>query len=118
MKHFNTITVLAEFRRLFRFLTAFNSENFRQNDQDERLKSIGYTCGSIFILIILPIWFWLIAWYILEDGFEWDRCVVSVPILVTLVQLQITFVGLILFNRTIDENITHLEQKVNQRKSI
>lgn len=110
------IRVLEKFGPCLRILTAFNLDHFRHNDPQYIRHSIFYLCVSIIILVALPTWIVVISWYLIENDFEWILCVVAVPIVVSILQLDATFIAMMFMNHTVTETIAQLQRAIDQRE--
>lgn len=117
MSNSSEIRVLATFDPYLRLLTAFNGSQFRHNNWRDILRSVLYAFATTFVLISMLMWIILIAWNLLENDFEWIKCVVIVPIIVRMLEIVLTFVVMITKNSTLIGTIDQLQRAVDLRKS-
>lgn len=117
MGDFTESRVLKQFEPFLRFLSAYDRDHFRDKNWRAILNSGLYAFGVALFMILLFICFALIAWDLLEN-FEWTKCAADVPILVTLIQLGITFVVMVVKRYTVAATIKQLQRAVDQREFI
>lgn len=113
----NKITVLNEITPYFRLLTAFESDNFRQQNWRYTVWSVFYVFGASMIILLLPTMIALAIWYLIENDVELIAFVATLPLLVSILQLELTFIALIWKNRRIIETINQLQRLVDERES-
>lgn len=113
------LCVLSAFRPFLRILNAFNSDSFHSDNNKNSWfirSSVFCAFGAILIGAAIFNYFVLIAWYLFENGANLEKCMIAVPILVTLLQLELTFIALVGKNTIITETIEQLHGVINQRK--
>lgn len=112
----NEVQVFTEFKQYLRLIDAFNADNFRHADWRSMGQSAVYAlCASVFI-VSLPTYASLGAWYLIESDADLEMLVVSVPLLLSLLQNALLFIGLVMSNRLVRATIDRLQRVVNQRK--
>lgn len=112
------IRVLNAFRPYFRLMTAYNSEHFRSTHLRHIRRSIFYAIFSTTMIVTLIILSVFIAWYLGENEAKLKRFVVSLPMIFTLMQMVLTFIGMMLTNHTTSETINQIQRVVDQRESL
>lgn len=114
MKNTRKIRVLNEFRPYFRLLKTYNRENFGQRDWRS-----SYIYAFITTLLVLSESLFILSgiWYLIENVGDLQKLVVSLPLVITLSQMDLTFITLITKNQMITEAIKRLQQAVDQRKT-
>lgn len=116
MRNSREIRVLNAFRPFLRLLTAFNRNHFRHNNWRSIVRSVFYAFGAMVAVIANSAWIVLLAWYLFETEAELKKFVVAIPMLVTLLQIKLTFIALMMEHRTITETIDQLHRVINQSK--
>lgn len=112
----NRIRVLDRFKSHLRILEAFNADHFRECNWRTNLRSIGYAFCATVIILIIPIMNVLAIWNSVENGADFNKVVVALPVVCLLQRTQSTFIALILKNRAINELINRLQRCVEQRE--
>lgn len=115
MNNTKKVHVLNDFKPYLPILQAYNRDQFRQHDLRSIFRSVFHAlCASIIILCI-PIIAVLYAWYEIENGFELKHVAAAVPMVLSVVHMQVTFISLVWENRQISETIQQLQTMVNGR---
>lgn len=117
MAHFSQIRVLDRFRPYLHLLTAFNRDHFRITNWRNMLYSVLYTLGALAIFLAMLCYLVLLTWYLLENGANLKKSIVGVPIVLSVLQLELIFIALVIKNRRVTKTIEQLQQAVDQRKS-
>lgn len=117
MTNFREFRVLDKLSSYLRLLNAYNRDNFRDSNWRSILQSGLYTFGATMIIIANFSWIVLVAWYLFETHAEWRTCVIAVPIMVTILQLELIFDAMMVKNHTITETIDQVQRLVDRRKS-
>lgn len=110
------INVLNEFKRYLPLLTAYNSENFHHVNWHTTRRHIFYGSGATIILLFKSIFAIFATWYLIENGVDLRKIVVSLPLIVGLVNTVIAFIAMMVESRTICGTITRIENAVDQRE--
>lgn len=112
------VHVLNEFGPYLRLIQAYNIKNFHFSFANWRciLHSVSYAFGATVIHISLPIYFISAIWYLIESGADLRKFVAGFPILISLLQMEVTCVALMMKNRTVNETINQLQRVIDQRK--
>lgn len=108
--------VLSEFRPFLRFLEAYNSNISPKNDWRHILHSVIYTFLTTVISLLIVVYFVLTVWYLIETNANLKMFAVAVPMMATFVQIELTFIAMIIKNRTITDTINQLQRVIDQRK--
>lgn len=111
----NEIHSLHKLRPFIRLLNAYDSDQFRHHNNCNYLKSAFYVFWTSVIAVANFFWFILIAWNLHENDYKWSKCVVSVPILISVLHIASTFIAMIAQNRNIIELFNQMQRIVNQR---
>lgn len=111
------ITVLNEFKPYLRFITAYNYENFTQNTWCHILSNVCYAFSVTTMNIVLSSVVILGVWYLIEINANFKSLAVALPLLISLLQMEITFIALIAKNQAVTETINRIQRVVDQRKS-
>lgn len=109
-------SILNEFKPYFRIINAFNPEHFHGRDWRALLFSGFFAFCLVLFVCLVPIYIILGSWYLLENESDLVEIAVTVPILATLLQMELTFVALIMENHTIIETMDRLQRVIDQRK--
>lgn len=116
MRVSNKIHVLSAFDAYLRLFSAYDCNNFRDNNW----QSISHYVCSVFcvttIAILLPIFVSLSIWNLIENEENLEKIVVALPILLTFTQMEISFIVMIIKNRTTTATISQLQRVVDQRE--
>lgn len=116
MSNLNQKTVLNAFSPYFRVIDAYNSKHFQHHDW-RRLIFSGFCALRITsFVILLSTYIIFCAWYLLENDSDIIEILVSIPILASLLQMELTLVALVMENGTISETMDRLQRVVDQRK--
>lgn len=116
MSNFTEFRVLDEFAPYHRLLTAYNRDQSRQKNKRDFRQRVLCAIGATVIIVSNCIWVMLIIWDLVGDDVEWKLFVVNVPILASLVQIDLAFIELLIKNRTIAATIDQLQQAVEPRE--
>lgn len=116
MKDVNKMSVLVEFRSYLRLLTAYDSVNFHQNNWRDNLFSVFYAFCTTLMIVCLAMFIALGIWHLVENGTDLDMFAASFPILMGVLEMEITFIALVWKNRTITETINRLQEVIDKRE--
>lgn len=94
-------------------LQAYNIENFRQNNWRNCVFNALLTSMMVLLLPTLII---LGIWYLIEAEADLKHVAAALPIMLTLLQVEITFIAMIINNRVITKTIDQAQKVINQRK--
>lgn len=111
------IRVLVEYDPYLRLLAAFNRGQFHHSNRRDFLRSVLCAFVAIMFLIIIPLYIILIAWFVIENGVEWKKCAVAIPLVAAVLQMSITFIVMIIRNHAVSDVIDGLQQVIDQRES-
>lgn len=96
-----------------RILQAYNLEIFRQNNWRS---SIFYAILTSVLVQALPMLMILALWYLIEVKADLKHFAASLPLILTLLQVEMTFIAMIINNRAITKTIDQVQKVINQRK--
>lgn len=117
IKASNVHRVLGGFAPFLRVFQAFNSDNFEKvRNPQGMLRSIVYACCAAGIIINWTIFFIMLTWNILENGFGMKKFVLAGPLIATISQMCLTFIAMMRRNRTISQAIDQLQEVIDERK--
>lgn len=107
------ICVLHAFRPYLRLLTAFNYEHFRHSSWGQSVSyAICLTVMILFVLVLIILGFW----YLIEINAGLRKAVVSLPILFSLLQMEIAFIAMVANNSNILKMIDGIQKVIDQSK--
>lgn len=109
-------TVFAEYRPYLRILEAFNAENFGSQDQRRTITNVRYAVCVAALFMSSASLSILSYWHCMENGLSVDILSDAMPIILSLVQLQLTQISLMAKNRVIRATIESLQNTVDQRR--
>lgn len=117
MNYLRKIHVLEEFESYLRIIQAYNFDSV----EDQRgwrciIQNIFCVICATIIIIFLPIFILLGVWYLIENDADLRKFVAALPILTSLLQMEVKSVALMIENRTINKMIGQLQRVVDQRK--
>lgn len=118
MANSNKIKILAELNAYLRILTAYNKDNFNHRHWRCLLHSVFYAICSTMIILLVPVFISLGIWYLLENNVDLKRFIVALPLLLSLLQIEVTFVAMLTKNRVINETIEQLQRIIDQRNNV
>lgn len=115
--HSNQIFILNAARQYLRLIKAFNSDNFSRLNWRQNIQSILYALSTTMLVSLLPLNVILGSWYLVESDFNVDKVVVSLPLLFSLLLVEIAYLALIINNRDVSKTIDQIQQVINKRKA-
>lgn len=113
MSNSNEIRVLHTFVPFLRLLSAFKCSHFQYGDWMSILRSMF--CAFCVMVMIVSIWIWigLIIWYLVENEANLLQFAIAIPVSLSVLQLNLTFVDLLSKSHTLSEQINQLQQVIN-----
>lgn len=108
--------VLRRFKPYLRLLQACNFEHFHHHNWRSTLRSICHGFCAILINGLTVTMIILAIWYVFEDGYEFGRLIIVLPIQTSIFQLETTFLSLMRKNRTIHETFECVEFMIDRRE--
>lgn len=111
-----TIHVLNAFRPYLRLLTAYKRANINDSNWRCFSRSFYNVFHTTLMIVVVPLPILLSIWYLMENDSDLMKLVTAVPLLVSMLQMVITFIAMIAKNHIIIEVIDRLQLAVNQRK--
>lgn len=109
--------VLVEFDPFHRLLSAYNGDHFHNSDWRSISRSVIYALGTTLIMAMMLGWVVLLSWYLLDHTNNVKMFIIAVPVLVTSLQVQLTFIAMVMKNRSVTATIDQLQRAVGQRES-
>lgn len=106
------IIVLNSYRPYHRLLKALNIENFRHIHWCDISVAILSTLSTSLPLFVVVLGFW----HLIENESDLKKFVVSLPILISLVQMEVAIIAMIANNRTTSQTIEQVQKVTNQRR--
>lgn len=94
-------------------LKAYNFENFRHYNSRS---SLFYALLTTIMVPVMPMLIILGIWHMIEINVDLKNVAATLPLILTLVQMQITFLAIIINNRTISKTIQQIQNVISQRK--
>lgn len=94
-------------------LKAYNFENFRHYNWRS---SLFYALLTTIMVPVMPMLIILGIWHMIEINVDLKNVAATLPLILTLVQMQITFLAIIINNRTISKTIQQIQNVISQRK--
>lgn len=116
MNNTGYIRVLVAFAPFLRLIKSYNLDNFHHCNWRCNLASVKYAFITTTIIVSIPIFHVLGIWHLIENEADLSTISVSLPILTSFTQMELTLIALILKNRTIDETIKRIQQLVDERE--
>lgn len=110
----NKIHALNGLKPYLRLIQAYNDENFRDHNWRNILNSVFYAFCATDVIILLPIFILLAVWYLIENDADLIKVVIAVPLLATLLQMELAFITLLMKNRMAIEMIDRLQQVIDK----
>lgn len=111
------LRVFDKFGPFLRLLGAYNRGNFRDSiNWRRRLQNVGFASYASVMLIAFPLFGILIVWLLIENDLAWRRCAIALPLMISLFQVALTFIALMIKNRSIEVIFSQLQQVVDDRK--
>lgn len=111
------IHVLYHFRPYRNLLKPNYYENVKHCNWRCVLRSIfGIFFHATALYLSLPTMILLGIWYLIESEADLKNIVVSLPLLISLLEIYMTFIAMTLKNHTISETLNQLQEVVDRRK--
>lgn len=110
------LRVLSALDLFLRILKAYNAENFRQIDRPQLVRNICFAVGVSIGLILIFNTITLGTWHLIGSRGDLNKLVVSGPVVLSIVQLLMSYFALTAKNRQIAATIEQLQRVVEQRK--
>lgn len=111
MFNFTTIRVMAKLKPYIRVLTVYNSNNFRRENKNWRriLISAGAALGTTLMIVILIVYSVSCVCYFIEHKDNLETMVVAFPIIFGTFQFAVTFITMVVMNKTIEDTANRLQ---------
>lgn len=118
MTNSTKIHVLNDVKLYLSLLQAYNAENFHYRSPRHMLTSILHAFYATLMILLLFVLIVLCTWYMVERGANLIKIIVSLPMLLGILQMLITFIALLTNNRIVTETINRVQNSVDQRKLV
>lgn len=106
--------ILSACRPYLRMLQAYNSENLHQ---DNWRTNVFYVILTSMLVVLLPTLMISASWYLIEAKADLKHISASLPLILTLIQVEMTLITMIINNRAIAETIDQVQKVINKRKN-
>lgn len=116
MENAKKIHILTEFKPYFRLIEAFNHENFNNSDWHDIILSVFYAFCAISTIILVPTVALLLFWRCAENDFDFIIFVVTIPLLISSLQVDSIFIALMWKSHIVHETIECVQKLVDRRK--
>lgn len=110
------IRVFKELDFLSCLLSAYSRKNFRCHNWSFILRSVIYALGSTTMIIFLLIDVLLMIWHLIAVNADFEKFCDSLPLVFSVLQMEIIFIALMLKHRVITKTVNRLQAITNQRK--
>lgn len=117
MPLFRRAPIFNELAPYLRLLSAYNADNFHQNQRSIR-HSVFYAFLATFIILVVPITVMLGFWNLFEKDADLTKYVVALPLLISIIQMHLTFIAMVMKSRTINETIHQINQIADKRELV
>lgn len=108
------INVLNKLKPYLRLIQAYNHEHFHGHHWRTMVNSVIYAFCATVMIVLLPIFIMLAVWYLIENDADLIKVVIAIPLLATLLQMELAFITLIVKNRIVIEMIERLQQVIDK----
>lgn len=116
MENTKKIGVLSAFEEYLEILKAYNTENFERGDRTQFVRNVCFAFVVTIFVVMIPIVSILGVWYIIDCGGGLNMIFAAIPMILTILQLFVTFFVLAPNSRIIGETIERIRTIVDQRK--
>lgn len=114
----STIHVLHEFQPFLRIFIAFNRNKVRSTNYRDHLHHAFSAFSTVMLVIETPICIILSIWYQISKDVDMKGLIAVLPVLITLLQIELILVALMLKHRSIVDTIARVQKVVDQRKKV
>lgn len=116
MENSNKIQILTKFSAYLRLLTVYNHKTIIHRNWRCIVHNILYLLCSTMIILLPFIYISLGIWYLFENDADFKKFVVALPLLLGLLQIEVTFIAMLMKNHIINKTINQLQRVVDQRR--
>lgn len=110
------IHVFNEFQPYIRLLTAYNRENLHFHNWHSSISSVFNVFCTTMVLLLMPLLEIMLIWLLIDNGADLKVIVAALPIVFGVLQLELTFIALIINNRIITQTIRQIQMVIDQSK--
>lgn len=115
--HSSKILILKACKPYVCILKAYNPGNFcRENNWRDIQCCVFYALLATILIPPMPMLIILGIWHLIETAADLKQVSAILPLVLTLAQVEITFIAMIINNRTLSEAIDQAQKVINQRK--
>lgn len=116
MENSKKIHILTEFKPYIRLIEAFNHENFNNSNWHDTILSVFYAFCAISTIILAPTVALSLFWRCAENNFDFTIFVVTIPLLISSLQVDSIFIALMWKNHIVHDTIERVQKLVDRRK--
>lgn len=118
MHFLRKIRVLSKYEPYLSLLNAYNGNNFCHNNWRSLLLGGVYALATTLTYVSQCALVMLSIWNFAEDDANFDKIFSDFPILISLLQMALTFIALVIKSHTITATINRLQLVVNQSEFV
>lgn len=108
------VRVFNAFSPFLRLLNAYNKENFYHDKFTSR--SLCDVIGATLLIILIPMLIVLVLWFLIEVNANFKKFIVQLPLILSILQMELTFLALMMKSRNITNTINRLQLIIDQRE--
>lgn len=116
MEKHRDIRILSEFRPYLRLLTAYDRNHYRQRNSGRTLRSLYYPIATTSVVFGIPFMVILAVWHVIDNGGNLGMITVALPVQTSIIQMEITFISLMMKSRTISKTFDKIQEIIDRRK--
>lgn len=116
MENSKKIHILNEFRPYLRLIEAFNHEHFNDTDWHGIKSSVFYAFCAVLTILLAPTVALLLFWRCAENNFDFIIFVVTIPLLISSLQVDSIFIALMWKSPIVNETIERVQKLVDRRE--
>lgn len=115
MDQFRKVHVLVQLNPYIPLIEAYNAKNLKYDPDWQTLlhRAFWLFCATL-IICVLPTFAVVTIWYLIENDADLKKCIVAFPIIVGLLQVEVTYITLVMKNHTISEMSQRLQRMIDQ----
>lgn len=110
------VRVFNAFSPFLRLLNAYNKDNFHQERFTPR--SVCDAAGATMLIILIPTLIVLVVWFLIEVNANFKKFIVQLPLILSVLQMELTFLALMMKSRNITNTINRLQLIIDQRECV
>lgn len=109
MENSKRIHVFNQLKPYFCLLTAYNGNNFIQQQWRRYVQSVLVAFCAIMVNFMLFVFFVLMVWHLIENSGDLTKLIVTLPLLISLFQVHSSFISMSMKNHIVNETINRLQ---------